>query len=153
MTLLRPLPSASRAARSRRGVAAVEFALTIGVMLTLLIAIVELSLLMQRLYVVSRVCRDACRIGSGITVADPATDGYIITDTAVFYANESLAVAGIDCGGGGCNATAKWEEQNGWMMLTVDVSVDYTPFTGLLPGFPDETETSFTMLTKQQIFD
>lgn len=151
-----PLLRSARQARARRGVAAVEFALTIGVLLSVLLGVVELSLLMSRLYLVSRAARDAARIGSGVTdVADP--EGEIEAAAiahAAFVLNEAennICGDPFSPGSSVCTITADWrQDTTGWWILTVDVGVDYDSFTGLLPMLPDQTATSFTMLTQQQ---
>lgn len=146
----------ARASRDRRGVAAIEFALTIGVLLAVLLGIVELSLLMSRLYVVSRAARDAARVGAGVTdVADPEGE---IEATAVEHAafvlnsaENNICGDPYDPASSICTITADWgQDSSGWYLLTVDVAVDYESFTNLLPGLPDQTETTFTMLTQQQ---
>ncbi len=136
--------------RRRGGVAAIEFALTLPVMLLVLMGIVELSLLQSRMYTISRAARDACRIGSGVIEGvDPTGDD--IEAAAVDHAQFVLDTAGIDCGGG-CTLTADWFEDadTGWMFLRVFVGVPYEPFTGLLPQLADATRSEFVMLTQQQ---
>lgn len=136
---------------ARRGVAAIEFALTLPFMLLILMGIVELSLLQSRMYVISRAARDACRIGSGV-LEGPDPDGDDIKAAAIAHAQEVLANASVDCGGG-CDVSAVWYDEGGWMMLKVQVGVPYTPYTGLLPMIPNITRGEFTMLTQQQLFD
>ena len=139
-------------APSRRGNAAVEFALTLVVLLAVLLGIVELSLLMSRTYKVSRAARDACRIGSGVIEGVNPT-GDQIEQAAEEHAAFVLDAAGIDCGGA-CSITGDWyENPDGWMVLRVRVDVPYEAFTGLLPMLPPYTRGEFTMLTQQQNFD
>lgn len=137
--------------KTRRGVAAIEFALTLPFMLLILMGIVELSLLQSRMYVISRAARDGCRIGSGVIEGADA-DGSQIKAAAVAHAQEVLDNANVNCGAG-CDVTAMWYEQAGWMMLKVQVGVPYDPFTGLLPMIPAITRGEFVMLTQQQIFE
>ncbi len=139
----------------RRGIAAVEFALTVGVLLSILLGIVELSLLMSRLYTVSRVARDACRIGSGVLEGQDPT-GDEIREVAEQAARDSLRMAGIVCDpppNSNCTVTTSWTEVDDWMMLRVNVAVDHEPFTGLLPMLPDQTRASFAAFTQQQIYE
>ena len=137
--------------RSRRhGSAAVEFALTLPVLLLVVIGVIELSLLMHRSYATTRVARDACRIGSGVLEGVDPT-GEFIELAAEDHATFALEAAGIDCGAG-CDIDATWYESEGWMLLRVDVDVPYQSFTRLLPMLPDTTHGGFVMLTQQQIF-
>ncbi|NOY28445.1 MAG: pilus assembly protein [Oligoflexia bacterium] len=136
--------------RSRRGIAAIEFAFTLPFMLTILMGIVELSLLQTRMYLISRAARDACRIGSGVIEGADA-DGTEIKAVAVAQAREVLNNADVDCNSG-CDISATWFPQGDWMVLRVDVGVPYQPFTGLLPMIPDMTRGNFVMLTQQQLY-
>lgn len=136
----------------RRGVAAIEFALTLPFMLLVALGIIELSLLQSRMYVISRAARDGCRIGSGV-IEGPGADGSEIKAAAVAHAQQVLDNAGISCGSDGCDISATWYEDEGWMMLKLSVGVPYTPFTGLMPMIPTLTTGEFVMLTQQQQFD
>ncbi len=137
--------------RDRRGIAAVEFALTVGVLLAVLLGIVELSMLMARQYVVSRAARDACRVGSGVLEgANPTGDQ--ITAAADAHAKFALDSAGVPCTADNCTVTSTWYDSDGWYVLKVVVAVDYKPLTGQLPMIPNETRSQFIMLTQQQIW-
>ncbi len=136
---------------SRHGASAVEFALTLPILLLVVMGIVELSLLMHRSYTVTRVARDSCRVGSGVLEGVEPT-GDLIETSAEEHATFALEAADIDCGAG-CDVEATWYEADGWMMLWVDVDVPYDPFTGMLPMLPDTTHGGFVMLTQQQIFE
>lgn len=135
--------------RNRRGVAAIEFALTLPFMLLVTLGIVELSILQTRMYLISRAARDACRIGSGVIEGVDA-DGSQITAEATAHARDVLTNGGISCGSAGCDIDATWYEADGWMMLRVEVGVPYSPFTGLMPMIPSVTTGQFVMLTQQQ---
>lgn len=136
--------------RGRRASAAVEFTLTVVILLAVFLGIVELSLLMSRTYKVSRAARDACRTASGVIEGvDPTGDE--IEAVAVDHARFVLDAAGITCAEG-CEVQAEWFERDGWMMVRVVVDVPYDPFTSLLPVLPLTTHGEFTMLTQQQIF-
>jgi hypothetical protein len=129
----------------------VEFALTLPVMLLVVMGIVELSLLMHRVHQVTRAARDACRLGAGVLEGtDPTGDE--IELAAEDQALAILAAQAVDCGGG-CDVDATWFENDGWMLLRVDIEVPYDPFSGLLPMLPESTRGSFTMLTQQQVFE
>ena len=136
--------------RRKRGAAAVEFALTLPFLLMVVMGIIELSLLMHRAHMVTRVARDACRIGSGVIEGvDPTGDD--IEAAAIDHAEFALETLGVDCGSG-CEVDAEWYEDDGWMLLRVHVDVPYEPFTGLMPMLPESTHCGFVMLTQQQVF-
>jgi hypothetical protein len=103
----------------------VEFALTLPVMLLVVMGIVELSLLMHRVHQVTRAARDACRLGAGVLEGtDPTGDE--IELAAEDQALAILAAQAVDCGGG-CDVDATWFENDGWMLLRVDIEVPYDP--------------------------
>ena len=75
-----------------------------------------------------------------------------IEAAAIEHGEFALETLGVDCGSG-CDVDATWYEENGWMLLRVEVDVPYEPFTGLLPLLPESTHCGFVMLTQQQIFE
>jgi hypothetical protein len=135
--------------RRRRGSGALEFALTLPFLLAVLLGIVELSMLMHRHYVISRSARDACRVASGVVEGMEPT-GALIEAAALDHARFALQSADLDCDLLRCELLADWHDEDGRMLLTVEVSVPYTPVTRLFPLVPDETRRRFTMLTRQQ---
>lgn len=138
--------------RTRRASAALEFALTLPMILLILVGIVELSMLMHRSHVVSRVARDACRSAS-MVLEGPDPTGDVIEASAVQHARRALLAGGIDCDVLACDLRADWARRGDWMMLAVDLDVPYTPLTGLLPGLPRRTHGAFVLLTQQQIIE
>ena len=141
-----------RRPRSRRGLAAIEFALTMPVLLAVILGIVELSLLIGRSYVVSRAARDGCRVGAGVLEGVDPT-GEEIEQAATVAAETALAAAGINCDSTPCSISARWfQDDSGWYMVEVDVSVAYEPFSTFLPSVPVQTAYSFKMLTQQQVY-
>lgn len=137
--------------RRRDGTAAVEFALTLPILILLFAGVVELCLLMHRVQLLSRVARDACRIGSGVIEgADPTGDE--IEATATEHALAVLEQQNIPCDAG-CRVAAEWLRRGDWMMLQVEVEVPYQPVTGFLPSIAPSTSGSFVMLTQQQVQD
>lgn len=136
--------------RWRRGVGAIEFALTLPFLLYVTLGIVELSLLMHRSYVVSRAARDACRTGALVIEGQNPT-GDLIENAAVEEAAFALQAAGVPCGVG-CTISATWSEREGWQMLEVGILVPYAPVTRLFPMLPHHSVGHFIMLTQQQMF-
>jgi hypothetical protein len=76
--------------------------------------------------------------------------GALIEAAALDHARFALQSAGLDCDLLRCELLADWHDEDGRMLLTVEVSVPYTPVTRLFPLVPDETRRRFTMLTRQQ---
>jgi hypothetical protein len=140
-----------RRAGPQHGASAVEFTLTLPVMLLVVMGIVELSLLMHRVHLVTRAARDACRLGTGVIEGTEPT-GDLIEAAAEEHALTVLATQAVECGSG-CDVDATWFENDGWMLLRVVIEVPYVPFSGLMPMLPETTRGSFTMLTQQQVFE
>jgi len=140
---------AANRGKLRRGTAAIEFGLTLPFLLFLLLGVVEMSLLMHRNYIVSRVTRDACRIGSAV-VEGVSPTGDQIEAAAMEHVTFALQTAGINCSARTCQALADWHREDGWWVLTVTVRVGYRPLTRLFPT-PRMSQFRFTMLTQQQV--
>ena len=134
----------------RHGASVIEFTLILTPMLLVVLGIVELSLLMHRVHLVARAARDACRIGSGV-LEGPEPTGDLIEEAAEEHALSVLDAQDVDCTAG-CDVAATWYEQDGWMLLRVQIEVPYEPFSGMLPMIPEDTRGSFVMLTQQQVF-
>ena len=141
-----------RRSRARRGAGALEFALTLPVLLIVSFGLAELGMLIHQLQIVSRVTRDGARIGAGVIEGVDAT-GDLITASAERATTRGLANAGIDCDVLDCEIEAEWFEQNGWMMLEVSTSIPYQTLTMTMPFIPSRVEQDFVMLTQQQIHD
>jgi hypothetical protein len=137
----------------RRGSAALEFALTLPLLMVVAFSIAELGLLMHRNQQIARAARDACRIGAGVIEGvDPTGDEIIAASEQA--ARFSLTTFGIPCDDPlRCRVTARWFEQDDWMMLGVRVSVAYEPLTDLTPFTPRRVQHQFIMLTRQQIVE
>lgn len=134
---------------SRRGVGALEFAFTLPILLLVMLGIVEMSLLMHRMHVVTRAARDGCRTGAGV-FEGPNPTGDLISAAAVEQSLLSLQAAGVDCNAVTCDVDTLWFERDGWWLLRVDVGVSYAPLTGWLDLVPQMTRSDFVMLTRQQ---
>lgn len=143
---------ALRHPRRRRGAGALEFALTLPVLLIVSFGLAELGMLIHQLQIVSRVTRDGARIGAGVIEGVDAT-GDLITASAEQATLRGLANAGVDCDVLNCTIEAEWFEQNGWMMLEVSTSIPYQTLTLTMPFIPDRVEQDFVVLTQQQIID
>jgi Flp pilus assembly protein TadG len=112
----------------RRGSAATEFALTLGVMTTMVFGLLELSHLQEIGISVSGVAHDAAATGAAVLETGlPATGGEIEA-AAEARALAALAEVGVPCGGG-CTANATWAPTGAWYTVTVEVVVPYSALT------------------------
>lgn len=135
--------------RGRRGVAAIEFALTLPFLLAVVLGVIEFSLLMHRTHLMHRAALDSCRTGASV-LEGINPNGDRIEAAAIAEARFALSAAGIPCGLD-CVIQADWHRVNRhWMMLTVDIDVPYAGVTGLVPNLPATTHGEFTMITQQQ---
>lgn len=146
----------TRSRRSRRGASAVEFALSLPILITVLMGVIALSSYISQLHAVTRAARDGARVGS-VTL-----EGISATGDDIEYASEVQARAVLDstgylCGGDpsidtddnpDCVVTAKWYYDDPFYYVTVWVS--YPLDVGNYPGFPDNVTSQFTMMTQQQ---
>ena len=131
--------------------AALEFALTMPILLLVLVGIVELSLLMHRVNVVSRVARDASRVGSMVIEGMNPT-GDQTEAAAIAHARFALQAAGVDCTGG-CEVQAEWFELEEWHLLRVAIDAPYDPVMGAFPLVPDSVHGAFVSMTQQQMVE
>ncbi len=130
--------------RSRRGGAAVEFALTLPVLLLVFAGIVDLSLYVHARHDVQRAAREGARLAA--TTRDP--DGTGASEAA--GRAQALAVLdalGTDCGGG-CTADAERRVTDGWGMVRVRVSAPWTAPVGLVPGLAGSVSAEVTELAR-----
>ena len=134
----------------RRGAAAVEFALTLPVLLILIAGIVELGMFVSFHHVIGRAVREGARVGSTTIEGDSPT-GDIIEAEAIAQTEFVLATLGYPCTGN-CDVDAEWHVRaDNYRYLTVSVEFPYDSVTGLLAFLDDIlAEASFTMLTQQQ---
>lgn len=133
---------------TRRGAAALEFALTLPVLILVLGAVVELSLYISHFHQIQRASRDGARVGS-ITLEGATADGTQITAAAEAQAIDVLESAGLPCEAN-CKVKAEWVEKDGWMFVEVVVVYPYASFTSILPSLSEDTTATFRMMTQQQ---
>mgnify|MGYP006413645515 CR=1 FL=1 len=149
-TLLRPLRRSRRRA-PRRGAALIEFALVLPVIVLVFGAIIELSLFISTYHRVTRVARDAARVGSVVIEGDQG-EGDIIEAAALEHAETALAGAGLDCEGG-CEVETEWalDGDSGYFFITVDVHYPYTGITNVMPALAERgINARFAMVSQQQ---
>ncbi len=113
--------------RQRRGAAALEAALALPLLLTVLVGILELGWLFHGQQAVERALRAGCRDGAvAVAPADPAA-----VATATMTAR--LTDAGFDCGAA-CSSDAALGWSAGEPFLDCSLTLDHAPLTGLIPG-------------------
>ncbi|HMV65391.1 MAG TPA: pilus assembly protein [Myxococcota bacterium] len=113
---------------SRRGIAAVEFALTLPVTALILIGTLEFGWYFSRLVMVNSATYDAARLAA---FEDNSTDAVVTAEAAV---TTLLADMGMDCGALGCAIDADRIDVDGLPMVELSVSVPYAQLTGIIPG-------------------
>ena len=128
----------------RRGSAAVEFALTMPVLLVIIFGVLDYSWYIKQATDVVRATREGLRVG--VTVA--ATDG---PDTAA--ETQVIAVLdgyGLACEGTlDCDITATNTTLSGLNAITLSVRVPYVPLVGMVPT-PEAMATELTMALEDQ---
>lgn len=142
-------PSSPRA--RRRGASAIEFALVLPVLMTVFGAIVEISLYVSAMHRVSRIARDAARVGS-VIIEGPEPTGDLIIEAAEDHAWLALEAGAMDCRGS-CQVEAQWEldDESGLMVVEVFVLAEHRGLTGFMPLLASEDVGSrFVMLSQQQ---
>lgn len=124
----------TRRPMSRRGAAAVEFVITVPLLILLLFGGLELSLLLERTGAVEAAALVGAQAGAAVREAPPAT-GTLIEAEAVARAEEALVAHGILCDSG-CSVTASWESVDGWWMVRVTIQAPYSQLSsyGWIPG-------------------
>lgn len=145
----RPLRSLLR--RRRRGAALIEFALVLPVLILVFGAIIELSLFISTYHRVTRVARDAARVGSVVIEGDEG-EGDLIEATALAHAELALDGAGLPCDGG-CEVDTTWEldGDSGYFFIIVDVHYPYSGLTNIMPVLVERgINARFAMVTQQQ---
>ncbi len=145
--LTRPRPTRRR---RRRGIAAVEFGLTLPVFMLVLSGVVELSNFVSSYHHVQRAARDGARVGS-ITIEGPNPDGSVIKQAAAQQAMDVLEASGKSCSVPGCVVAVDWFSEQGYMFVSVTVVYPYEPMLGLFGQFANESVAQFTMMTQQQL--
>lgn len=135
---------------ARRGVAALEFALSFPVFLAIIGGIVELGMFVSFHHIIARAARDGARVGS-VTIEGADPTGSLIEAEAVEQAEFVLETMGHPCEET-CTVEAEWTTHaDGYRYVTVTVTFPYQGVTGMLPYLNDaQSAADFTMLTQQQ---
>lgn len=126
--------------RSRRGVAATEFALTLPIFLLLVGGIMDVSWLIITKTSLVQAARDGVRRAVPLSLSDDPIS------MAEDHASYVLGELGVLCDDTvSCEIEASIEESGGLFMLTIDIARDYEPLMGLVE-LDTQLDASFTML-------
>ncbi len=132
--------------RNRTGSSALEFALTLPVIVAVLAGILEYGWYLFQLSNVVHALRDGTRIG--VTV--PSADETGTEARAEAHARSVMDGLGVPCTeGGGCLVSATIAPAGDINTLQMSIEVDYTPIVGLLPT-PSQLRGTFTMMLQEQ---
>jgi Flp pilus assembly protein TadG len=126
----------------RRAGAAVEFALTLPVLIILLAGVVDYGWYYFVQGAVHNAAKDAVRMGV------VAQAGENPADLAEQVMNDVLDDAGLSCSGT-CTVTGAITVQSGYRLLEVTVERPFDPIVGLVPT-PTNNAIAYTMLLESQ---
>lgn len=130
----------------RRGGAAVEFALTLPVIVAILAAIVDLAEYISLAHRVERACRDGARVGS-YTLDGSAPIGDDLEAAAIAQAHVALQATGLD---DGASVSAEYYlDADGFHYLRVVVEHPFDARFGLF-GLDDGVRAAFEVMPLQQ---
>ena len=129
----------------RRGAAAVEFALTLPVVLVIATAILDYSWFLNRSADVLTAVREGTRHGATIEQDDdPGAE-------AVTHTEAALNGYGFTCSGS-CSVNAFVGEVDGMATVSVQATVPYEPIVGLVPT-PENMGATLVMALEDQSED
>lgn len=135
----------------RRGVAAIEFALWLPVILLMFGGIVDLSMYVALQHDVVQAARDGARYGSTVTAKADGTvaDRPYIIGEATGFATKILNDGGLPCPSAACQVTGSWLKPHAYWLVNVRVEYAYEPLTGMIT-MPDSVAYEFQMMTQLQ---
>jgi hypothetical protein len=112
----------------RRGGAALEAALVLPVLITVLVGLTEVGWVFHGQQAVERAVRFGCRDGAvAPSPSDPASVAAEAMDT-------HLEEAGFSCPPEGCSAEVELGWSAGEPFLSCNLTAPHSPLTGLIPG-------------------
>lgn len=128
----------------RRGTAAVEFALTVPVLMLIIFGVLDYSWYIKQATDVIRASREGLRLGVTVPQAD-GPDAAAESQVAVV-----LAGYGLDCESSlDCEIEATNTTLDGLDSVTLTVAVPYEPLVGMVPT-PETMATEITMALEDQ---
>jgi hypothetical protein len=133
-----------RSQSNRTGSAAVEFALTVPILLVIVFGVLDYSWYIKQATDVVRASREGLRLGVTVAQAD-GPDAAAETQVGVV-----LAGYGLDCDGDlDCEIEASNTTVDGLDAVTLTVSVPYQPLVGMVPT-PETMGAVITMALEDQ---
>lgn len=123
--------------RRRRGAAAIEFALTLPILVTLAAGVADYGVYLTQAMNVQDAVREAGRAGVG------AGDAAVATATT--RVNQSLSWDGISTTGGTVSVTSAYSTTLQGDQLVIYVDLPFQPVVGLVPT-PDRLRSRLTLL-------
>ncbi len=132
---------------SRRGASAVEFALTLPIVVVLAAITVEWGWVLSQQAWIHAAARDSTRFAVEL---DP--NDFDVPQQAIQSAGEWLAGYQFDCANVLCDINAGVSDVRGRDALTVSVDIEYQPIFGLIP-VPESLHGESTYLLKYQQFN
>ncbi len=144
MRSLIPFRASLRSRLGRRGATAVEFALTLPILVVILGGIIEYGWYIQSLTSVVHAAREGARYGVTFDVdEDPETE-------AEAHARSALAGLGIDCDGAAvCTISANTDTSGSVGVLVLDITVQYDAIAGMVPT-PGDLTGRYSMALEDQ---
>ena len=134
----------------RRGIAAMEFAFWLPVIMTLLGGIIDVGWYLSCYQNVVRAARSGARLGSATLEPNGTPAGTVIEAAAIAQAELVLEGVGMECTPtNGCLIDAVWDISSGRAAVVVTVSYPFDALVGIVP-VPDPIVAQFTMMTQQQ---
>jgi len=132
---------------TRRGSTAIEFALTLPILVVILAGVLEYGWYLFQLSNVVHALRDGARIG--VTV--PRADSISPEARAAQHARDVLNGLGVPCSeSGGCLVQALIEPVDDVEVMELTIEVEYEPMIGLLPH-PGQLRGAFTMMMQEDL--
>lgn len=128
--------------RHRLGSVAVEFALTLPLLLVLLAAVIDYGWYFFVQGAVLNAAKDAVRMGVVAHQSEPPGP------LAELVMNDVLIDAGLPCDGV-CTVTAAIVTMEGYRLLEVEVARPFDPIVGLVPT-PANNAVAYRMLLEEQ---
>ncbi len=130
--------------RGRRGASAVEFALTLPLLIGLISAILDYGWYLTQAANVTSAVREGTRYAATVNQDDG------VTATAIDTTEQALTALGVPCqGGSGCSVDANLGEVSGIESLTVRAQVSFQPLVGIVPT-PAHLTAALTMALQDQ---
>lgn len=139
----------------RKGASAIEFALWLPVITTILSGSLDLGWCLWSRQLAVSAAREGARAGSRVTrdlTQNLPPDADDIETTAETQARSVLIAQGTGCGTD-CVVTATWftDTLSGFEFVRVSVDFPFDPLVGFIPNLFDSIHAEFTAMTLNQV--